>query len=77
MNLGAVKVVNGKFSASQKSAPEKDALEDGGMVITTTKLSGGFTSAKKAKGTLEYTQKKSGGSTGSCGPIKLTFTAAG
>jgi hypothetical protein len=77
VKLGTVKVVNGRFASSQRSAPEKDTLEDGGVVVTTTKLSGSFTSAKKAKGTLEYTQKKSGGSTGSCGPIKLTFTAVG
>jgi hypothetical protein len=78
VKLGTVKVANGKFASSQKSAPEKDTLEDGGEVVTTTKLSGSFIAAKKAKGTLEYTQKKSGGgSTGSCGPIKLAFTAAG
>ncbi len=78
IKLGTVKLVNGRFSVSgHKSAPETDALGDGGTVLTTTKLSGRFVSATKATGTLEYTQKKSGGSTGSCGPIKLAFIATG
>ena len=76
--LGTIELgVGGKFSLSKKkSAPEKDATEDGGTVVTTSTLSGRFVSAGKATGTLEYTQTQSGASTAHCGPIKLQFTAS-
>jgi hypothetical protein len=76
VKLGSIQVnAAGKFSASKvKSAALPDSLEDGGTVVTTTTISGKFTSAKKATGTLEYAQKQSGSATASCGPIKLKFT---
>ena len=75
VKLGTLKVIGGKFSVSKlKSAPEGDALEDGGTIVTMTTISGKFTSAKKATGTLEYSQNASGSSSASCGPIKLKFS---
>ena len=76
VKVGTIKVASGgKFSVSKlKSAPESDSLEDGATVVTTTSISGKFTSAKKATGTLEYSQKQSGSSSASCGPIKLKFS---
>lgn len=75
IEVGTVKVTGGRFSVSKlKSAPEGDTTKDGGTVVTTTSISGRFTSAKKATGTLEYSQKQSGSSTASCGPIKLKFS---
>jgi hypothetical protein len=75
---GTIKVgAGGKFALSKKkSAPEKDSLEDGGTVVTTSTLSGKFVSAGKATGTLEYTQAQSGSATAHCGPIKLKFAAS-
>lgn len=68
---------SGTFSLSKrKSAPEPDSLKDGGTILTTTTLSGRFTSAKRATGTLEYTQQGSGAPASKCGPIKLKFTAS-
>jgi hypothetical protein len=78
IELGTIELgAGGRFSLSKKkSAPEKDATEDGGTVVTTSTLSGRFVSAAKATGTLEYTQTQSGASTAHCGPIKLKFTAS-
>jgi hypothetical protein len=73
VDLGVVKLgANGAFSVSGlKSAPESDATEDGGKIVTTTSLSGAFVSPTKVTGTLQYGEKESYGPPSSCGPIKL------
>jgi hypothetical protein len=78
VHVGTIKVgAGGKFSVSKrKSARVPDAVKDGGTVVTTTTIRAGkFVSAKKATGTLEYTQNEKGGPASRCGPIKLKFTA--
>lgn len=79
VDVGTVRVRHGgTFSVSgAKSGPANDATEDGGKVYTTTTISGKFTSAHTATGTLEYTQRVTGATPASCGPIKLKFTATG
>ncbi|MEA2198257.1 MAG: hypothetical protein QOJ25_2308 [Solirubrobacteraceae bacterium] len=44
---------------------------------TTSSLTGRFTSATKASGTITFTQKSiyNGGKPGTCGPVSLTFSA--
>jgi hypothetical protein len=66
----------GKFSVSKrKSAPVPDVTHDGGKTVTTTTIGGGmFVSAKKATGTLEYSEKVTGAAPVHCKPIKLKFT---
>jgi hypothetical protein len=78
VHVGTIKLgAGGKFSVSKrKSARVPDAVKDGGTVVTTTTIGAGkFVSAKKATGTLEYTQNEKGGPAARCGPIKLKFTA--
>jgi hypothetical protein len=79
VNVGTIKVgAGGQFSVSKhKSVPVPDAIQDGGKVVTTTTISGGmFVSAKKATGTLEYSEKVTGAPPSRCGPIKLKFTVS-
>jgi hypothetical protein len=49
----------------------------GVTTTTTTKVSGSFTSAKAANGTITFTQKDTGKFTSSCGPGTISFTAKG
>jgi hypothetical protein len=80
MKVGSIKVVsNGKFSIAKHKAPAlSDKLKDGGKVVTTTTITGKFVSARKATGTLDYTQAETlnGKPTSHCGPITLSFTAS-
>jgi hypothetical protein len=72
VKVGTISVsADGKFSVSKrKSAREPEPTS--GTARTTTTITGKFLTAKKAKGTLDYSQK---GTNGRCGPIKLKFTA--
>lgn len=75
--VGTIKVTGAKFSVSNhktKSVP--DSTEDGHTAYWVVSVSGKFTSATKATGSLTYTQKENG-TASHCGPIKLTFTATG
>ena len=49
----------------------------GEKTITTTKVTGSFTSAKTATGTISFSQQISGKFTSTCGPANISFTAKG
>jgi hypothetical protein len=71
VKVGTISVTAaGKFSVSKrKSPPEPEPTS--GTARTTTTITGRFLTARKAKGTLDYTQKATNGR---CGPIRLKFT---
>lgn len=73
--LGTIKVSSdGKFSV--KNAKSRYGVQNQ-TTLTTASVSGKFTNAKTATGTITYSQSFSQpGVTGSnCGPVKLTFKA--
>jgi hypothetical protein len=75
--VGTVKVNGAKFSLSNhktKSGP--DSTKDSHTAYWVVSVSGKFTSATKATGSLTYTQKENG-TASHCGPIKMSFTATG
>jgi hypothetical protein len=72
VKVGAINVAaDGKFSVSKRKSPPETG-PTGSKARTTTTITGKFLTAKKARGTLDYTQKATNGR---CGPIKLKFTA--
>ncbi len=72
VKVGTISVAaNGKFSVSKRKSPSETG-PTGAKARTTTTITGKFLTSKKAKGTLDYTQKATNGH---CGPIKLKFTA--
>lgn len=72
IKVGRVKVSKaGHFSAS---GAVSTYTAFGNTTKTTSKVSGSFTSAKAAKGTISFGQKVTGKFKSSCGPAVLSFT---
>ncbi len=73
IKVGTVKVSkSGRFSAA---GAVSTFTGFGQTTKTTSRVSGSFTSAKSAKGTITFSQKISGKYTSSCGPATIAFTA--
>ncbi len=72
IKVGSVKVSkSGHFSAA---GAVSTYTAFGNTTKTTSKVSGSFTSAKAAKGTISFGQKVTGKFKSSCGPAVLSFT---
>jgi hypothetical protein len=73
IKVGTVKVAaSGHFNAT--GAVSVFSLQ-GQTTRTTTRVSGSFTSAKVAKGTISFSQLDSGHFSSSCGPGSISFIA--
>jgi hypothetical protein len=73
IKVGAIKVSrSGRFSVS--GAVWSDSVA-GQKTTTTSAVTGRFTSAKAASGTITFSQKLTGEYTSSCGPGTIHFTA--
>jgi hypothetical protein len=74
LRVGKVKVAaSGRFSVSGAKSSSRSA---GTLAVTTISVSGRFTKAKAATGTITFTQKYSGSFNASCGPAKIGFSAS-
>jgi hypothetical protein len=72
MKVGTVKLSkSGHFSASGALSTNTTF---GNTTKTTSKVSGSFTSAKVAQGTITFSQKVMGKFKGACGPGTISFT---
>jgi hypothetical protein len=76
--VGTIAVAaNGHFSVAQVKYSYTYPGKLGATFVTTTQLSGRFVTAKRASGTISFTQryKPKHGPASSCGPGVRTFTA--
>ena len=75
IKVGTVNVQpSGSFSVT---GVKSDFVHPALTIATTTKLSGSFTSATAAHGTIVFTQKELGANNFSCGPVTVSFKAKG
>jgi hypothetical protein len=75
IKVGKVKVSKSGHFSESGGASTYSAFGD--KTVTTSKVTGSFTSAKNATGTITFSQQISGKFTTSCGPANISFTAKG
>ena len=75
LRVGKVNVTaSGRFFRTGAKSSYRIA---GTLAVTTISVSGRFTKAKAATGTITFAQKYSGSFNSSCGPAKIGFSASG